>query len=161
MFVNICGPQRNLVSPSIGCKLQKLHGMTQFPYQIQKYASAENFNGAYLESHLKSFVKRPSKRTRHTNSDFSYDLTIRWAEHISIEQYISSSYGSLDEHVFLSERFNNNRSHDRKKSSNSDKFTLMSSDDSFLLRLSPSKFYFERFGNDRTWYTCYGRNRLR
>lgn len=96
MFVNVCGPQRNLVSPTVGCKFQKNHGMTHFPSQIQKYGSAENFNGAYLESHLKIFVKRPSKRTRHTHADFSHDLTIRWAEYASIEQYISSLYGSLD-----------------------------------------------------------------
>lgn len=62
--------------------------------------------------------------------------------------------------IFLSEAFNDNSSSDRKKVTNSSKNTLMSSDNSFLLKLSPFKFYYKRYGNDRTWYTCYGRNRL-
>ena len=58
-FVNVCGSQRRLVSPTVGCKLQKLHGLTHFHNQIERYGSAENSNWIYLKSHLKKIIKQP------------------------------------------------------------------------------------------------------
>ena len=88
LFVEVCGPQRQITSPHVVCKLQKLHGMLHFPTQISRFGSAQNFNGNFLESHLKTFVKQPAKRTRKTHMDFSKDLVKRWCEHSSIKQFI-------------------------------------------------------------------------
>ena len=76
-YVTTCGKQREIQSPKTGTKQQKIHGLTHLSKQIELYGSAENFNGSYLESHLKSFIKHPAKRTRKTHSYFSSDLINR------------------------------------------------------------------------------------
>eukprot|EP00978_Attheya_sp_CCMP212_P034645 scaffold146218_cov34-Attheya_sp.AAC.1 len=53
LFVKVCGDQRYYESPTVGCKIPKLHGLLHFPLQMEDHGSAENFNSSYLESMLK------------------------------------------------------------------------------------------------------------
>ena len=87
LFNELIGPQRNNTLKSIGNNFPKFHGMLHFVPQIKKFGSAKNFNGGYLEKDLKTFIKRPAKRTRHTHFDFGKDLINRWSEfqHIEVE----------------------------------------------------------------------------
>ena len=67
LFFEVCGPQRQINSPNVVHKHQKLHGMLRLPTQISRSGCAQNFNGNLLESHLKTFVKHSAKQTRKTH----------------------------------------------------------------------------------------------
>ena len=69
--------------------------MLKFPTQIFRFGAAQNFNGNFLESHLKTFTKTPSMSTRKTHMNFSKDFVNRWFEHSSIKQFIEEC---VDEH---------------------------------------------------------------
>ena len=101
LFVDVCHVQRYHESPSVGCKLPKLHGLLHFPLQIKDHGSPENFNGSYLESMLKEFVKRPGRRTRKTHADFAVDLINRWSEFSCITDYMSKVDTTELEHAEL------------------------------------------------------------
>ena len=88
LFDELVGPQRKKISPSVGNKFPKRHGALKLVPSILEYGSAQNINGLFLESHLKTFVKRPAKRTRKTHQDFSLDLSNRWSEHCHIDRSI-------------------------------------------------------------------------
>jgi hypothetical protein len=107
LFVKVCGDQRYYESPSVGCKLPKLHGLTHMPLQIEDHGSPENFNGSYLESMLKEFIKRPGRRTRRTHADFALDLINRWSEFSCITDYMSSVDKSELEDAVLTSSHNN------------------------------------------------------
>ena len=86
-FVDVCGEQRNIQS-SVGTKLQKLHSLIHVTFDVQKYGSAGNFFGGHLESMLKTFVKKPSKRTRGISGDmFLNDICNRWSEFQMVKDY--------------------------------------------------------------------------
>jgi len=87
-FAEMCGPQRRVQSPQVGCNFQKLHGLFHFADQMKLFGSAEKISIQCLESHLKSFIKHPAKRTRKTHADFSHDLINRWSEHASVADCI-------------------------------------------------------------------------
>ena len=107
LFVEVCGEQRYHESPTVACKIPKLHGLLHFPSQIKDHGSAENFNGSYLESMLKDFIKRPGKRTRRTHTDFAMDLMNRWSEFSSITDYMSTvDKSDLDDALFDSSYYN-------------------------------------------------------
>ena len=89
LYNEVVEPQRLRNSPSVGNKFPKLHGLLHFPWQVDRYGSALNFYGAFLESHLKTFVKKPGKRTRRTYADFCKDLANRWSESQHIESILS------------------------------------------------------------------------
>ena len=88
LFDELVGPQREKISPSVGNKFPKRHGALKLVPSILEYGSAQNINGLFLESHLKTFMKRPAKRTRKTHQDFSLDLSNRWSEHCHIDRSI-------------------------------------------------------------------------
>ena len=91
LFSLVCHDSRLHESPTVVCKLPKLHGLLHFPLQIQDHGSPENFNGSYLESMLKDFIKRPGRRTRKTHADFALDLVNRWSEYSSITDYMATT----------------------------------------------------------------------
>ena len=79
LYKDLLQDQREMVS-AIGLKIPKFHGLLHFHDQIQRYGSAQNFFGCYLESMLKVMIKRPSQRTRKQKRTFNEDLTSRWEE---------------------------------------------------------------------------------
>ena len=86
LFDEVIGPQQMLSSPKVGNKFPKRHGALKLVPYIEYWGSPLNLNGIFLESHLKTFVKRPAKRTRKTQEDFCMDLAHRWSEFQHIEQ---------------------------------------------------------------------------
>ena len=155
LFVATCGPQRDIVSPRIGCKLQKVHGLTHFSRQIIAYGSPENFDGTSLESHLKTFVKYPAKTTRKTHAEFSHDLINRWSQHTCVNQYINNC-----EHIPSLEDMLQEGDQSSTVIYPRGSFQGLGDDDS-LVKLSKVVFYYCLYGNNRTWHTVVGRNRER
>eukprot|EP00978_Attheya_sp_CCMP212_P033007 scaffold131379_cov61-Attheya_sp.AAC.1 len=105
---SVCGDQRYYESPTVGCKIPRLHGLLHFPLQMEDHGSAENFNGSYLESMLKEFIKRPGKQTRRTHANFALDLINRWSEYSCINYYMSTvDKSELDDAVLTSSNNHN------------------------------------------------------
>ena len=143
-FKDVVGPQRWITSPKVGTKLVKFHGCLKFVEQIPWIGSPENWNGVYLESALKTFVKHPAKRTSKKHSSFSNELVQRWSEYSSIEQTAHSLHligdgSDNDEDLSLASR--PRRINNRSKPG-----------------VSRAVFRFEKIG--RTWHTCWGRNNI-
>ena len=158
LFVQVCGSQRDILSPRVGCKLPRLHGLTHFSRQIESFGSAENFNGSYLESHLKTFVKLPGRTTRRTHSEFSLDIINRWSQHASIMQYIQKQ-DSYD--ASFTEREDVENQSDRSQNIKYPNESFALGENETMLKLSKVVFHYSIFGNDRSWYTCFGRNKER
>jgi hypothetical protein len=151
-FVDVCGDQRRITSPTVGCKIQRLHGISHFPKQISQFGSAQNFNGSFLESHLKTFIKHPAKRARKTHADFSHDLINRWCEHASITDYLAR---------YVSPPPNQNDVVDQPDADPTGmtiaigETNLDISEDSIATPKKPA-FFYKRIGN--IWHTCVGQN---
>ena len=160
LFVQICGRQRNIISPLVGCKLPKLHGLTHFCRQIKCFGSAENFNGTYSESNLKTFIKYPAKTTRKTHSDFSEDIVNRWSHHACVSKCISQmdTRYSLDFLIANRMRDNNRVSHNTYHPQGCIPLHNESND---IVKLGKTRFYYSFMDTERSWYTCYGRRKER
>ena len=92
-FIDVCGDQKRLHSPSVGTKFRKLHSLIHFADNIADFGSAHNFFGGYLESLMKDFVKQPSKRTRKwMGHHFLLDISKRWSEMEMVREYHSSRF---------------------------------------------------------------------
>ena len=160
LFVEICGPQRNIISPRVGCKLPKLHGLTHFCRQIKCFGSAENFNGSYSESNLKTFIKYPAKTTRKTHSDFSEDIVNRWSHHACVSKCIAQMdiRYSLDyliaNRIRDNPRISQNRNHPQG-------CIPLRNESNDMVKLGKTVFYYSFMDTERRWYTCFGRRKER
>ena len=56
------------------------HGLLHYPRQIRKFGSPLNFFGGFLESFLKDFLKRPSKRVNGHTHRLQYNILVRSQE---------------------------------------------------------------------------------
>ena len=152
LFVQVCENQRYYESPNVVCKIPKLHGLLHFPSQIEDHGSAENFNGSYLESMLKDFIKRPGKRTRRTHTDFAKDLMNRWSEFSSISDYMSTvDKSALDDAVLLMHTTNNSQPIPR--ASILGNVAVVDEPDT-RYKMIRNAFSFQKLGN--TWHTVCG-----
>ena len=154
LFVQVCENQRYYESPNVVCKIPKLHGLLHFPSQIQDHGSAENFNGSYLESMLKDFIKRPGKRTRRTHTDFALDLMNRWSEFSSISDYMSTVDKSDLDDAILPQMNNNSQPIPRVPifGDNADNTVVDEPDRRY--KMIRNAFSFQKLGN--TWHTVCG-----
>jgi hypothetical protein len=146
LFVKVCGDQRYYESPTVGCKIPKLHGLLHFPLQMEDHGSAENFNGSYLESMLKEFIKRPGKRTRRTHADFALDLINRWSEFSCINDYMSTVDKSELEDAVLTSSNNNVVVHPGTQGNNGEPGAMF--------KMIRKAFSYQKCGNE--WHTVSG-----
>ena len=72
------GHQREYES-SVGLRLSKFHGLLHYPRQIRKFGSPLIF-GEFLESFLKDFLKRPSKRVNGHTHRLQHDILVQSQE---------------------------------------------------------------------------------
>ena len=147
LFKEIVGPQRDIYS-AVGLQFPKFHGPLHFVSQSEMFGSARNYDGTYLESALKTFIKMPGRRTRKTHNEFHGDIINRWSEYQTVCHFmenldiegcesVSSSSGSERHQSVISKNHPNDK-----------------------MSLSRSAFSYIRDGSRRNiWYTYYNSNR--
>ena len=79
VMVALIGHQREYES-SVGLRLSKFQGLLHYPRQIRKFGSPLNFFGGFLESFLKDFLKRPSKRVNGHTHCLQHDILVQSQE---------------------------------------------------------------------------------
>ena len=149
-YNNVVEEQRLRISPMVGNKFPKLHGLLHFPWQMERYGSGCNFFGGYLESHLKTFVKHPGKRTRRTHKEFCKDLVNRWSE----SQHINDLVSTLAQNDVSPDRYTWQSNHAQPDEGN----MIARSYDTKVL-LGEKMFKFVRM--NQSWCTIHGKQTVK